>query len=400
MTAYLAPIFGAGTQLFDNNGALLSGGKIYTYQAGSAVLYETWTTIGQTILNANPIILDSSGRVPNEIWLDSGISYKFILQDSLSNIIGTWDNLQGVNDFTWSNYTPVYSQHITMVSNAATLSLSNISNNYVDVSGVLTANGQITTTFPTNATQVTFDNSTTGAFLLQINAGTYTLPPGKSQWQWNGSAFEIIAWPAGITTVASAAAPNIFGTNAATVTIDNSTPVTTTSFAACQQAQVGTVIRLRPNANWTVTASANLKIDGVTAGNIVFTSNAKIDVLATSTTTFDVTTVYDSGTWTPNQGAGLTVVGAFASSGSWSVSNGIKTVTGFINPATSVATTAGTVICTNLPFTLTAQSQIGSIINGNITVGGTVAAAGATTTLYAATTLAASLSINFTVTYK
>ena len=116
MTAFISPIFGAGTQLLNNSGGLLVGGQIFTYAAGGTVPTSTWTTSSQSVTNANPIILDSSGRVVNEIWLQSGVSYKFIVQDSLGNQIGsTWDNISGVNDvsisqseWTASGLTPSY----------------------------------------------------------------------------------------------------------------------------------------------------------------------------------------------------------------------------------------------------------------------------------------------------
>lgn len=99
MTAYLSPVFGSGTQLFNNGGAELVGGKIFIYQAGTSTLTDTWTTSTQQVKNANPIILDSTGRVVNQIWLQGGNAYKFILQDPFGNQIGsTWDNIVGIND--------------------------------------------------------------------------------------------------------------------------------------------------------------------------------------------------------------------------------------------------------------------------------------------------------------
>ena len=98
MAAYLSPIFGAGAQLFNNQGIVLSGGKIWTYQAGTTTPYPTWKDSTQVNANADPIILDSAGRPLDEIWLDSGIQYKFILTDSADNILGTWDFISGVND--------------------------------------------------------------------------------------------------------------------------------------------------------------------------------------------------------------------------------------------------------------------------------------------------------------
>ncbi len=102
MAAYLSPVFGAGAQLFNNQGIVLAGGKIWTYQAGTTTPLGTWTDSTQVVVNANPIILDSAGRPPNEIWLQAGSQYKFILMDSNNNILGTWDFISGLNDISTS----------------------------------------------------------------------------------------------------------------------------------------------------------------------------------------------------------------------------------------------------------------------------------------------------------
>jgi microcystin-dependent protein len=88
----LSPV-GNGQQFFDNNGLPLSGGLIYTYQAGSSTPFTTYTTSGGTIPNSNPIILDSAGRTPQQIWLEVGYSYKFIVQTSAGVTLQTLDNL-------------------------------------------------------------------------------------------------------------------------------------------------------------------------------------------------------------------------------------------------------------------------------------------------------------------
>ncbi len=88
----LSPV-GNGQQFFDNNGVPLAGGLIYTYQAGSSTPLTTYTTNAGTTPNTNPIILDASGRCPNEIWLQTGYSYKFILQTSANVTLQTLDNL-------------------------------------------------------------------------------------------------------------------------------------------------------------------------------------------------------------------------------------------------------------------------------------------------------------------
>ena len=97
MAVNLSPVWGAGAQLLDNSGNVLSGGKIYTYAAGTTTPAVTYTdAIGNTA-NSNPIVLNSAGRVPYEIWLTLGQLYKFVLKDSNDTLIATYDNIEGVN---------------------------------------------------------------------------------------------------------------------------------------------------------------------------------------------------------------------------------------------------------------------------------------------------------------
>lgn len=95
MAVNLSPI-GNSQQFFDNNGIPLNGGLLYTYQAGSTTPLTTYTDINGTIANTNPIILDTSGRTSNEVWLTYGYNYKFVLQTSVGTTIGTYDNIYGI----------------------------------------------------------------------------------------------------------------------------------------------------------------------------------------------------------------------------------------------------------------------------------------------------------------
>jgi hypothetical protein len=99
MTVTLSYFAGAGWQFFSNDGVPLAGGKIYSYIAGTSTLSPTYTTSAGNIANSNPIILDSAGRTPQEVWLTSGQLYKFILRDSADTLIGTYDNIPSINDF-------------------------------------------------------------------------------------------------------------------------------------------------------------------------------------------------------------------------------------------------------------------------------------------------------------
>ena len=88
----LSPV-GNGQQFFDNNGIPNAGGLIYTYQAGSSTLLTTYTTVNGTIANTNPIVLDAYGRTPSEIWMQTGYSYKFIIQTASAVTLQTLDDL-------------------------------------------------------------------------------------------------------------------------------------------------------------------------------------------------------------------------------------------------------------------------------------------------------------------
>jgi len=95
MAVNLSPI-GNGFQFFTTLGAPLSGGFIYTYQAGTTTPLATYTTSAGTIANTNPIVLGTDGRPPQEIWFNSGSNYKLVLTDSANAVIATYDNLYGI----------------------------------------------------------------------------------------------------------------------------------------------------------------------------------------------------------------------------------------------------------------------------------------------------------------
>lgn len=97
MTVNLSMLAGAGAQFFDNNGAVLSGGLVYTYAAGTTTPQTTYTTSAGNVAHTNPIVLNSAGRVASggEIWLTDAVSYKFVLQTSVAVTIATYDNVTG-----------------------------------------------------------------------------------------------------------------------------------------------------------------------------------------------------------------------------------------------------------------------------------------------------------------
>ena len=95
MAVTLSLFAGAGAQFFDNNGNPLTGGKLYTYAAGTTTPLATYTTNSDASLHTNPIVLDAAGRVPSggEIWLQFGAGYKFAVKTSSDVLIATYDNI-------------------------------------------------------------------------------------------------------------------------------------------------------------------------------------------------------------------------------------------------------------------------------------------------------------------
>lgn len=77
----------------DDNGNPLAGGLLYTYSAGTTTPLATYSDVGLTSANANPIVLDAGGRAT--IFL-SPSSYKWILKTSAGVTVWTRDNIGSV----------------------------------------------------------------------------------------------------------------------------------------------------------------------------------------------------------------------------------------------------------------------------------------------------------------
>ena len=63
MTVNLSLLAGAGWQFFTDSGDPLSGGKLFTYAAGTTTPLTTYTSSSGSTPNTNPIILNAAGRL-------------------------------------------------------------------------------------------------------------------------------------------------------------------------------------------------------------------------------------------------------------------------------------------------------------------------------------------------
>ena len=121
MAVFLSPVGGAAAQFFTNSGVPLTGGKLYSYAAGTTTPQVTYTSSSGVTAHTNPIILDSAGRVPGgEIWL-SAPPYKFVLNTSTDVLIATYDNISGIGAASYQiqNFTGTGSQTVFTLSAAS-----------------------------------------------------------------------------------------------------------------------------------------------------------------------------------------------------------------------------------------------------------------------------------------
>ena len=106
----------------------------------------------------------------------------------------------------------------------------------------------------------------------------------------------------------------------------------------------------------------------------------------------------EEGPWTPTQGAGLTVIGAFGSTGRYVKIGRQVTVTGVITGATSIAVAAAGVFVGGLPY-LQAAVGIGGAVNAAQTAGCQLTGNVASASLLAVGAVVATPSLTFSITY-
>ena len=160
MAVNLSPVGGAAVQFFDNSGNVLTGGKLYTYDAGTTTPAATYTSASGVTAHTNPIILNAAGRVPDsgEIWLSDSVSYKFVLKDQNDVLIGTYDNLVGINsnfvNFTGEEETQTATQGQTIFTLTTLVYLPATNNLLVFVNG--SKQVVVTNYVETSSTVITF----------------------------------------------------------------------------------------------------------------------------------------------------------------------------------------------------------------------------------------------------
>ena len=186
-------------QFVDGNGKPYASGKVYFYTnfPTCTVLKNTWSNSGQTVLNTNPVVLDSAGRAT---IFGSG-SYCQVLKDSNNNTIWTketgdaaststlgWGSVSGgtanAQTVTVSGFASTNGQTFYFVAgstNSGALTLSVNGGSPISVVKPTTTGTAILTgseVVAGNVIGVTY-YSTTGQFQLVTNNINIATPPGQ-----------------------------------------------------------------------------------------------------------------------------------------------------------------------------------------------------------------------------
>ena len=153
-----------------------------------------------------------------------------------------------------------------------------------------------------------------------------------------------------------------------------------------------TVLSATPTLSGDVTLSTGNLVQGTAGKGINFTANTPAAGM-----TSELLNWYEEGTWTPNQGSGIVLVGTFSSSGTYTRIGRQVTLVGQISGSTSVANvTNGGTLFTNAPFAPSA-STVGVLIND--TQSQTGSGAIGTNSIFYITPMTATPIIYFNMTY-
>lgn len=85
-------------QFESSTGTPLANGTVDVYLAGTTTRSNTWSDSAQTVLNTNPIVLNSRGEAT--IYLDPALTYKFVLKNAAGAEQWTQDNIIGTGSLT------------------------------------------------------------------------------------------------------------------------------------------------------------------------------------------------------------------------------------------------------------------------------------------------------------
>lgn len=301
MAYNLSAFAGAGAQFFDSNGIPLAGGLLYVYTAGTTTPATTWTTNAGTSANTNPIVLNAAGRTPFEIWLNSGVTYKFALYTSTNVLIGTYDNIPAIDD-------PTVFNNLITVTGTNTLAGTSVPPYTAYVAGMTLSFIPVNT----NSGAVTLDVDGLGAKNIFVGSSTALssgdLVAGRiAQIQYDGTRFQLYQSSLADNSVTTAKIVDLNVTTAKlaanAVTTAKITDLNVTTGKLADNA-VTTIKITDANVTTVKIADANItaaKLDGAQSGSApIYAARAWVNFDGTGTVAIrasgNVSSITDNGT--------------------------------------------------------------------------------------------------------
>lgn len=115
-------------------------------------------------------------------------------------------------------------------------------------------------------------------------------------------------------------------------------------------------------------ATVKVSVANLTAGRVISANGVTFPATASLSSDPNTLDDYEEGTWTPGQGSGVTVIGTYSSSGTYTKVGRLVTVQFVVAGSTSIAVTSGANFITGLPFAGSSGVYfIGSALNGAAT---------------------------------
>lgn len=199
-------------QFFDVNGKPLAGGQVFTYQAGTSIGQATYTDSTGTVVNTNPIVLDSGGFPSSPlgpgnqagIYFINGASYRICVFNASSVQQYCVDNVKlvnsaqvgGLNTQVQYNCAGAFCGNVGFTFNAGSQTLSVTA---INVSGGGTLNGTFAGN-PTFSGTVTVTGSLVVSGTFSVTSLASACTPTASVGFIRMCTTDIVAWRNAINT--------------------------------------------------------------------------------------------------------------------------------------------------------------------------------------------------------
>ena len=185
---------------------------------------------------------------------------------------------------------------------------------------------------------------------------------------------------AGVITATGFSGPLTGNASTVTTNANLTGPITSVGNATSIASQTGTGTKFVVDTSPTLvtpTATTTIGVGAATPS----ASGAGITFPATQSASTNANTLddYEEGTWTPNQGSGIAITGAFSSAGTYTKIGNLVYVTARQQATTIIVASVTGQLCTNLPFSVLSTSPANSwgVMSNNAgTVAGVVSANG------------------------